>query len=107
MNLWVITVIGSLFGFFRRCLLKFGNSADADINITDSKPGRIVDNSGDRKSENSLKIRDSLTGPLTVYAVGSDGWQGRIGLGNSVKLFLHLADFGAGGAYSQVGSRPG
>lgn len=90
-----------------RFLLKFGNAADADIDIADLEPGRIIDNAGDRQAEDSLKIGDGPTGIFAVDAIGGERRQRRIGLGYPIQLLLHLANLGACGADSQIGAGPG
>ena len=40
-------------------LLKFGNAADADIDIADLEPGRIIDDAGDRQAEAGLETLDA------------------------------------------------
>lgn len=89
-----------------RFLLKFGNAADADVNIADFKPGRIIDDAGDRQAEDSLEIGDGPTGIFAVDAIGSERRQRRIGLGYPIQLLLHLANLGACGADSQIGAGP-
>lgn len=65
-------------------LLKFGNAADADIDIADLEPGRIIDDAGDRQAEDSLEIGNGLARFFTKNTIGSNCWKGRIGLGDSV-----------------------
>ena len=65
-------------------LLKFGNAADADIDIADLEPGRIIDDAGDRQAEDPLEIGNGLARFFTKNTIGSNCWKGRIGLGDSV-----------------------
>ena len=62
----------------------FGDAGDADVDVGDGVPGRIVGNAVCRKVKDALEGTDGFSCSWSVDSVGVDTWDGREVAGNPV-----------------------
>ena len=72
-------------------LYQLRNSADGDIDLRDFIPGRIIDDTGGRQTENRLEFFYCIAGGWTENTVGGHCRDRRVVLVDPVQLLLHLA----------------
>ena len=74
----------SAFTYAVQGLYKFCNPAHTNIDLGNLIPGRIVNDSGNRKVENTLELFHGRFGGFPIITINQNCWDGRIVLCNTV-----------------------